>query len=308
MLIVLSGTFTGLGLFLLGMKFLTEGLDEITSGPFKTIIRNIRFHPTIGIIIGIVATGLLQSSSTTTIIIVSLVEANLITLYQATPMIMGANIGTTMTAQLLAFQPNKYIFIPFFIGVIFSFYKRNKKILFLGEILLGFSLIFIGIDLLGKGVIPLQNFIRFQEILWEFGKTPILGILMGFCITAIIQSSSTGVAILQSLASKGLISLPSAVAILLGENIGTCVTPLISSIHLSVMGKRAAFLHFFFNVIGVLLILPFINTLIHISYTLAPLNPARQIANAHTLFNVFSTIVFIPFIPLFVKLSNFIIR
>lgn len=306
MLTFLSGTLTGLGLFLLGMKFLTEGLDKVISGPFKNIIRNVRIHPIVGMIIGLVVTGLLQSSSTTTVIIVSLVETNIINLYQATAMIMGANIGTTMTAQLLAFEPNKYIFIPFFISIIFSFCKKNKKLGFLGETLLGFSLIFIGIDVLGKGIVPLQNYIRFQEILWEFGKTPIIGILIGFCITAIIQSSSTGVAILQSLASSGLISLPAAVAILLGQNIGTCITPLISSIHLSVMGKRAAFIHLFFNIMGVLLIFPFIKILIDISCFLSPINPARQIANAHTLFNIFSTIAFLPFIPVLVKMSNLI--
>lgn len=305
---VLSGVFTGLGLFLLGMRFLTEGLHQITSSRLKNVMKNIHLHPLIGILIGIITTGLLQSSSGTTIIVVGLVEANLLNLYQATSIIMGANIGTTITAQLIAFQPNKYIFMPFLIGLILSFNKKNRKLRFLGESLLGFSLIFIGIDLLSKGVSSLQNLIRFQEVLAEFGKTPILGVVMGFCTTAIIQSSSTGVAILQSLASNRLITLPAAIAILLGQNVGTCVTTLLSSIHLTAIGKRAAFIHLLFNLFGVIIIFPFINILASISSSLSPYNAARQIAHAHSLFNVIAAIIFIPFISFFVKASEFIIR
>ncbi|SNS05278.1 phosphate:Na+ symporter [Anaerovirgula multivorans] len=308
MLMVLSGVFTGLGLFLLGMRFLTEGLHQITSSRLKDVMKNIHLHPLIGILIGIITTTLLQSSSGTTIIVVGLVEANLLNLYQATSIIMGANIGTTITAQLIAFQPNKYIFVPFLIGLILSFNKKNRKLRFLGESLLGFSLIFIGIDLLSKGVSPLQNLIRFQEVLAEFGKTPILGVVMGFCTTAIIQSSSTGVAILQSLASNRLITLPAAIAILLGQNVGTCVTTLLSSIHLTAIGKRAAFIHLLFNLLGVIIIFPFVNILASISSSLSPYNAARQIAHAHSLFNVITTILFIPFISFFVKTSEFIIK
>lgn len=271
-------------------------------------MKNIHLHPFLGILIGIVTTALLQSSSGTTIIVVGLVEANLLNLYQATSIIMGANIGTTITAQLIAFQPNRYIFVPLLIGLFLSFHKKNRKLRFLGEILLGFSLIFVGIDLLSKGVAPLQNLIRFQEILTEFGKTPILGVMMGFCTTAIIQSSSTGVAILQSLASNGLITLSAAISILLGQNIGTCVTTLLSSIHLSNIGKRAAFIHLLFNLFGALIIFPFIPVLTNASTLLSPYNAARQIAHAHSLFNIVATIVFIPFISVFVRISEGIIK
>ncbi|KJF26177.1 Na/Pi cotransporter family protein [Clostridium aceticum] len=305
---VLSGVSTGLGLFLLGMKFLTEGLRQVTSSRLKHMITGLGLHPILGILIGMIVTALLQSSSGTTIIVVGLVEAQLLTLYQATSIIMGANIGTTVTAQLIAFQPSKYIFLPLLIGLLLSFHKTNKKLRFMGETLLGFSLIFIGIDLLSKGLHPLQQLTRFQEILITFGQRPILGIIMGFCTTAIIQSSSTGVAILQSLAANKLISLSAAVAILLGQNIGTCVTTLLSSIHLTVIGKRAAFIHLLFNLLGVLIFFPFMGVLCGISQTTAPTNAARQIAHAHSLFNIFSTIVFIPFISLFVKLSNIIIK
>lgn len=308
LLIVISGVLTGLGLFLLGMRFLTEGLHQITSSRLKNIMKNLKIHPIVGVCIGIITTALLQSSSSTTVIVVGLVEAKLLNLYQAASIIMGANIGTTITAQLIAFQTNRYIFVPFFVGLIFSFSKKNRKLRFLGEVLLGFSLIFIGMDLLSKGVAPLQNKLRFQEILIAFGETPILGVIMGFCTTAIIQSSSTGIAILQSLASNGLISLPASVAILLGQNIGTCVTALLASIHLSSTGKRAALIHLLFNLLGVLVIFPFMDILCTISSVLSPDNAARQIAHAHSLFNIVTTILFLPFTAFLVKISKGIIR
>ena len=308
MFIFLSGIFTGLGLFLLGLRFLTEGLYNINSQRLSSFIRTLDIPPVIGIITGIVVTCLLQSSSGVTIIVIGLVEANLINLYQATPIIMGANIGTTFTAQILAFQPNQYIFIPFFLGILLSFVKNKKKIAFLEESLLGFSLIFIGIDLLGKGLSPLESQIRFQEILLEFGNNRLLGIVMGFCLTAIIQSSSTGVAILQSLANNSLINITAATSILLGQNIGTCVTTLLSSIPLGPSGKRAALIHILFNLLGVIIIFPFVDILCSLSLILSPYNPSRQIANVHSLFNIITTIIFLPLIPLLVKISKSIIR
>ncbi|SDK18086.1 phosphate:Na+ symporter [Natronincola ferrireducens] len=308
MLIVVSNMATGLGLFLLGMKFLTNGLKEVTSSRLSYAIRNLKIHPILGIAIGILTTALLQSSSGTTIIIVGLVEANLLNLYQAAAIIMGANIGTTLTAQLIAFQPSRYVFIPLMIGLFLSLHKTNRRLRFFGEIFMGFALLFIGIDLLSKGVSPLASLVRFQEILLEFGTKPILGVILGFCTTAIIQSSSTGIAILQSLATNHLISLTAAIAILLGQNIGTCVTTLLASIHLTSIGKRAALIHILFNLWGVVLMFPFIEILCRLSITLSPINPARQIANAHSIFNVFSTIIFLPFIPLFVKLSTLMVR
>ncbi|SET59972.1 phosphate:Na+ symporter [Natronincola peptidivorans] len=308
MLMVISGISTGLGLFLLGMRFLTEGLQQITSSRLKSFIRNMHLHPILGVLIGILTSALLQSSSGATVIVVGLVEARLLTLYQATPIIMGANIGTTVTAQLIAFQPNQYIFIPLMMGIFLSFHKKNRKLRFAGEALLGFSLIFVGIDLLSRGVAPLESLIRFQEILSEFGNNPLLGILMGFCITAIIQSSGAGIAILQSLASNSLISLSSAAIILLGQNIGTCVTTLLASIRLSPIGKRAAVIHLLFNLLGVILIFPFINFLTNISASLSPYNAARQVANVHTLFNIMATAAFVPFVGFFVKASEWLIK
>lgn len=305
---IISTTSIGLGLFLLGMKFLTEGLNRFASSRFRYMFINLKIHPLLGVLIGTIVTGILQSSSGTTVILVGLVDANLLTLYQATPIIMGANIGTTVTSQLIAFDVAKYAFIPFVLGMLINLIFKNKKIRYIGEILIGFSLIFIGIDLLTKGLSPLKDILAFQMILNEFGKIPILGVLVGFSTISILQSGSTGVAILQTLASNEAISIYSAVAIMLGMNIGTCITAIISSLSLSKAAKQTAFVHLLFNIVGVILIFPFINLLCRVSISLSPLNASRQIANAHTIFNIFSTLIFIPFIGVFVNIARNIIK
>jgi len=305
---IFSASFIGLGLFLLGMKFLTEGLNRFASSRFRYMLVNFKIHPLLGVLIGAVITGILQSSSGTTVILVGLVNANLLTLYQATPIIMGANIGTTVTSQLIAFNLEKYAFIPFILGILINLISKNKKVCYIGEVLIGFSLIFIGIDLLTNGLSPLKDLLGFQRILNEFGKTPILGILTGFSTISVLQSGSTGVAILQTLSINGAISIYSAVSIMLGMNIGTCVTTTISSLSLNRAAKQTAFVHFLFNIIGVALIFPFINLLCTISISLSPLNPSRQIANAHTIFNVFSTLILLPFTNVLVNTARFFIK
>lgn len=304
LLIYLTTGLTGLGLFLLGMKLLTTGLNRVTSSRLQRHLKRMKIHPLLGILIGIITTMLIQSSSGITVIIVGLVEANLLTLYQATPIIMGANIGTTITAQLIAFKVGRLAPFILILGLILSFIKKRNKISLIGEVLVGFSLIFIGMDLLSQGVTPLQDIKRFQEILSVLGDRPFLGMLMGFSTTAIIQSSSTGIAILQSLARSNAISITSALPILLGQNVGTCVTTLLASLSLSSTGKRAAFIHLLFNSLGVIVFFPFINLLSGVAIKLAPLSPARQIAHAHSLFNIISTLLFIPLIGFFVKAAE----
>lgn len=308
MLFFITTGITGFGLFLLGMKLLTNSLNKATSSRFKHQLQKMKIHPLMGILIGVISTMLVQSSSGITVIIVGLVEANLLSLYQATPIIMGANIGSTITAQLIAFKVGRLAPFVLILGLILSFMKKRNKISLLGDLMVGFSLIFIGMDLLSQGVTPLQDIRRFQEILGVLGDRPFLGILMGFSTTAIIQSSSTGIAILQSLARVNVIGLTSALPILLGQNIGTCVTTLLASLNLSSIGKRAAFIHLLFNSIGVLVFFPFISLLAMAATALAPLSPARQIAHAHSLFNIISTILFIPFIGFFVKAAEHCIK
>ncbi len=214
---------------------------------------------------------------------------------------MGANIGTTITSQLIAFNVGKYAFIPFIIGILLNLIFTNKKIRFIGEGLIGFSLIFIGIVVLTEGLAPLKDILKFQKILGEFGRTPLLGILTGFSTISILQSSSTGVAILQTLATNEAISIYSAVSIMLGMNIGTCVTAILSSLSLNKAAKQTAFFHLLFNIAGVILIFPFINLFCKLCIYLSPFNPSRQIANANTIFNVFSTLILLPF-------SNFLVN
>lgn len=305
---IISAAFIGLGLFLLGMKYLTEGLNRFASSRFKYLIVNMKINPVLGVLIGAIITAILQSSSGTTVMVVGLVQANLLTLYQATPIIMGANIGTTMTSQLIAFNIQKYAFIPFLIGILANLAFKNKKLRYIGEVLIGFSLIFIGIDILASGLSPLKDIMGFQKILEEFGRNPILGILLGFSTISILQSSGTGIAILQTLSINGAVSIYSAVSIMLGMNVGTCVTTIISSLSLSRVAKQAAFVHFLFNIIGVLLVFPFINLLCSISVSLSPFNPARQIANANTIFNVFITLIILPFTNVLVNTAQLIIK
>jgi len=305
---IISSSSVGLGLFLLGLNFFTEGLEHFISERFKYVLVNLKAHPLLGVLAGCMLTGILQSSSATMIILVGFVQADLLTLYQATPIIMGVNIGTTVTSQLIAFNIGKYSFVLFLTSVLISLVTKNKKKRHIGEVLMGFSLVFIGIELLTKGLAPLKDMLALQQILKQFGSTPIFGILMGFSAISILQSSSTGIAILQTLASTGSISVYSAVSIMLGMNVGTCVTAIISSLPFSKSARQTAFIHLLFNIAGLILVFPFINLLCKISIYLSPLNLSRQIANAHTIFNVFSTLIFLPFTKVFVNIIQWIIR
>lgn len=305
---IISSVSIGLGLFLLGIRFFTEGLNHFVSKKFKHMLINLKTHPLLGVLTGCIITGILQSSSATTVILVGFVQADLLTLYQAAPIIMGINIGTTVTSQLIAFNISKYSFILFLAGVLISLMSKNKKKHYIGEILMGFSLVFIGIELLTKGLLPLKNALKFQQILGQFEKSPLLGILMGFLAISVLQSSSTGIAILQTLTGTGSMSVYSAVTIMLGMNVGTCITAIISSLPFGKSARQTAFIHFFFNMAGLILVFPFLNLLCRISINLSPLNLSRQIANAHTIFNVFSTLILLPFTKVFVNAAQLIIK
>ena len=305
---IISSASIGLGLFLLGLKFFTGGLNRFVSVKFKHILINLKTHPLLGVFTGCIITGILQSSSAATVTLIGFVQADMLTLYQAAPIIMGINIGTTITSQLIAFNIGKYSFIPFLIGISINLISKNKKNRNIGEILIGFSLIFIGIELLTTGLSPLKNILKFRQILEQFGKTPFLGILMGFSAISILQSSSTGIAILQTLTGTGSISVYSAIIIMLGMNIGTCVTAIISSLPFDKSAKQTALIHLFFNIAGTILVFPFIDILCRISIGLSPFNLSRQIANAHTIFNIFSTMIFLPFIEVFVYAVQLIIK
>lgn len=308
MLEIISPASIGLGLFLLGLRSFAGGLNHLVSKKFRHVLVNLKTRPLLGVFAGCIATGILQSSSATTVILIGLVQADLLTLYQAAPIIMGINIGTTITSQLIAFDIVKYSFILFLASVLISMTSKNKKNRYIGEVLMGFSLIFIGIELLTNGLSPLKNISKIHQILGQFGETPLFGVLMGFSTISILQSSSTGVAILQTLADTGIISVQSAVPMMLGMNVGTCVTAIISSLPFGKAAKQAALIHLFFNIAGLILTFPLINPLCRISVLLSPLNISRQVANAHTIFNVFSTIIFLPFTAVFVDMARLTIK
>ncbi|MTI49548.1 Na/Pi cotransporter family protein [Sporosalibacterium faouarense] len=302
------GIVIGLTVFLIGTKLLSTTFRTSVSFRLKALLQKTTSNKLLGVLIGIVATGLLQSSSATTIIVISLVHSGLITLYGAVPIIMGANIGTTITAQLVAFnfgESSPYL-IALIIFFLFIFKAKNNK--FAINILLGLTLIFLGIEFISISISSFKTVQFFTRLIVNIEDNRIISIFLGCIITATIQSSSTGIAILQIMASKGIISVSSALPIMLGQNIGTCANTLVGSIATNKVGKQAALIHIIFNVIGVIVFFFALDWLYNIVKLISPNNPGRQIANAHTLFNITSTFLLLPFSSVLVTISKKIIR
>lgn len=298
---VLFGVLGGLGLFIYGLWEMSEGLHKISGERMRRILHNFTGSPIKGVLVGTGITSLVQSSSATTVMVVGFVNAGLMTLQQALGVIFGANIGTTITAQLIAFKLTDYALPIIGVGMLTILFGRKKSHKHVGEFMLGFGILFLGLSILTSVVKPLGQNPVFNNILLTFSKQPLLGVLAAAAITAIVQSSSVTTGMVLSLAMANLLDLRTAIPLILGCNIGTCVTALIASIGTSVSAKRASAAHIAFNIIGVLVFLPFINYFdTVISHTSASL--ARQIANAHTIFNLINTFIFLPFIPLFTKL------
>ncbi|MDR5659385.1 Na/Pi symporter [Serpentinicella sp. ANB-PHB4] len=297
----------GICLFLIGIYFLTSGMHQIVSKTAKVWLIKFNINPLFGVIIGIIVTALLQSSSGTTVILISLVESKVLSLKQATPIIMGANIGTTVTGQLTAFSLGNYVVIIFIAACLFGLVFRKKYTAF-SITFFGFSLVFLGLDFLTKGFFYLQDLNILNTIFLSLENNPVSGLLSGFLLTAVIQSSGTAVAILQSLGANNIISVTSAIVVLFGLNIGTCVTTIIASIPLSRTGKRAALIHLLFNILGTVLCFPLIHLLVKITTHIAPYDIPRQIAHAHSLFNIISTFLLLPFIPFFIWFSYLVIK
>ena len=294
----------GLGLFLYGMNLMAQGLQNSAGNRLKRIIGLLTSNVVIGVLVGTAVTAIIQSSSATTVMVVGFVNAGLMNLYQAIGVIMGANIGTTVTAQLVSFNLEGIAPISLGIGIILYLFAKKPLVKNISEILLGFGILFTGMQFMKDAVKPLAEYKGFTDALVSFGHRPILGVLLGFAITGVVQSSSASMGMLIALAAQGLVPLSSALPILYGDNIGTCVTSLLSSIGASRNAKRAAVMHLCFNVIGTLIFLLILNK--PISYIVTRIDPtdtARQIANAHTLFNVVNVIILLPFSKLIVKLA-----
>lgn len=300
---LLFGIIGGLGLFLFGIHLMGEGLQKLSRDKIRTILSRFTNNRLSGVLVGAGVTSLIQSSSATTVIVVGFINAGLMTLRQSIGIILGANIGTTITAQLIAFKLTTYALLLVGLGSFLYFFSRKRKYKDIGETIFGFGTIFLGLNIITKAISPLSTEGgMITSLFLTLSHNPLLAVLVGLIVTAIVQSSSVTTGITIALASAGLIDINAAIPLVFGTNIGTCVTAILASINTTISAKRAAVAHVLFNVAGVLIafiLLPlYTNIVIHIS----PTDVARQIANTHTLFNIINTLIFLPFIPLYAKL------
>jgi phosphate:Na+ symporter len=304
--------FGGLSLFLFGIDQMSDGLKAVAGDRMATLLGSMTRNRFLGGITGAFVTAILNSSSVTTVLVVSFTTAGIMTLQQSIGVIMGANIGSTMTAQIVAFNVTQYAMLPITIGFGMTFFGKTEGMRHSGLMLFGLGLLFGGMGIMSEAMYPLRSFQPFLDLMSRM-ENPLLGILVGAGFTALVQSSAatTGIAIVM--AAEGLMSLPAGIALALGANIGTCATALLAAIGKPVAAKRAAGAHVLFNVLGVLIWLPFIGALAQLATAASPAHPEllgaarmaeevpRQIANAHTIFNVANTVLFIWFTGLFAK-------
>lgn len=298
----------GLGLFLFGMSYMGDGLQKTAGSKMKDILAALTKNKLMGVLVGTLVTGVIQSSSATTVMVVGFVNAGLMNLNQAVGIIMGANIGTTVTAFLVSLSITKLATFLVGIGVFMYLASKKKKVKSIAEVIIGFGILFIGMDIMKDAMGPLESNPQFIGLMTKF-KNPFLGILVGFVMTAILQSSSATTGILIAVAATGIISFESAYPIIFGQNIGTCVTALLSSIGANKTAKRAAVIHLLFNVIGTLLFMIFLRKPVQLMVLqLVPTNVPKQIAAGHIFFNILNVVIMFPFSGLLVKASEVIIK
>ncbi|WP_075722012.1 Na/Pi cotransporter family protein [Roseburia sp. 499] len=284
----------GLALFLYGMQMMSQGLEAAAGNRMKQILEKLTANRFLGVAVGAGITAIIQSSSATTVMVVGFVNSGMMTLQQAVWIIMGANIGTTITGQLIALDVGAIAPLFAFIGVAMIMFLKKQKYTHFGQILAGLGVLFIGMGMMSGSMEPLQQSETFIDLMTTFSN-PALGILAGAVFTAVIQSSSASVGILQALAVSGLIGLDGAVYVLFGQNIGTCITAVLASIGTSRNAKRTTLIHLMFNVIGTVIftVLCMVTPLVSFMESLTS-NPAAQIANVHTLFNIVTTLLLLP--------------
>lgn len=297
---LIFGMMGGLGLFLYGMQLLSDGLQKATGDKIQKILEFLTKKPVMGVATGALITSIIQSSSATSVITIGLVNAGLLSLKQAVSVIAGANIGTTVTAQIVSFRLEQYALPAIGIGFIFNFLSKKRSYKYFGQILLGFGILFLGLYTMSHAVRPLRDYTPFLNLLINISHNPLLGIAVATIFTAIIQSSSATTAIVIAMSIQGIIDIRAAIPLILGSNIGTCFTAVIASIGSSITGKRVALSHLFFNIGGVIIFLFFISKFSYLAALTSSSIP-RQIANAHTLFNVINAAILLPFLSLFVK-------
>lgn len=317
---IVFGLLGGLAMFLYGMNSMSDALQKAAGERMKRILGFLTKNPLMGALAGALVTAVLQSSSATTVMVIGFVSAGLMSLPQAISVIFGANIGTTMTAQLMAFKISNYIYPIIFIGFIMNFVFKKEKIRNVGMVIFSFGLLFEGIEVMGGVMKPLASSAIFVELMGKVSEIPVLGVVLGAVMTLVVQSSSATIAVLQNFASQpgpdgihSVIGLAGAIPILFGDNIGTTITALLASIGQSKNAKRTAIAHSTFNITGTILFMFLIRPLAAFVQWISPKGDeldiiSRQIANAHTTFNVACTLIWLPLIPVMVKIVKFIIR
>ncbi|MFH1868986.1 MAG: Na/Pi cotransporter family protein [Candidatus Omnitrophota bacterium] len=303
---LIFGLFGGLGLFIFGIHLMGDGLQRVAGDKFRNVLKILTSNPIKGVMVGTGITALVQSSSATTVMVVGFVNAGLMTLVQSLGVIFGANIGTTITAQIIAFKLTDYALPVIGIGMVLNIFFKKRFWKFLGLFLLGFGILFLGLSIMTKVVKPLAQNLSVVNAFVTINNRVLYGVLIGAAITALMQSSSVTTGMVLTLAAANLIDINGAVPIILGANIGTCITVMIASIGTTISAKRAAIAHLLFNAIGTIIFLIIIRPFIYlVGFTSSDI--VRQCANAHTLFNVINTLLFIPFIGLFAKIIEKIV-
>jgi len=317
---IIIALFGGLAIFIYGMNLMSDGLQKAAGDRMRSVLALLTSNPIFGVLAGALVTAVLQSSSATTVMTVGFVSAGLMKLPQAISVVMGANIGTTVTAQLIAFKIGDYAWVFVIIGfVMFFFFKNKEAIRNIGQTAFGFGLLFVGINTMGATMKPLATAPFFTDLMLQVQDWPVLGVAIGTMMTLVVQSSSATIAVLQNLAStagpdgvSSVLGLGGSIPILFGDNIGTTITALLACIGMSVNAKRTAVFHVIFNVTGTLIFIWWIPQIVDFITFISPKGAeidviSRQIANTHLMFNVTNTLLFLAFIPLFVKLVTKIV-
>lgn len=325
------GLLGGLGLFLFGMKIMSEGLQKCAGDRMRKILAALTTNRLVGTLVGLAVTAIIQSSSATTVMVVGFVNAGLMSLVQAIGVVLGANIGTTITGQLIAFKITKYALPAIGIGAGLKLFANKKGNMYFGEVLLGFGMLFFGLTIMKDAFDPIKGSEEFRNFFLMIGDRHLMGVMIGAIITMVVQSSSATMGITMALASSGLLTYEAAVALILGENIGTTITANLAAIGTNIAARRTAAAHFLFNFIGVAYMLIFFPFFLKFISSITPGDAdfviqtqqqvaamggnigdkpfiARHIANTHTMFNVINTIIFLPMIGLLAKLTTIIIR
>lgn len=325
------GLIGGLGLFLLGMKIMSESLQKVAGDRMRQILSALTTNRFVGAMVGIAVTAIVQSSTATTVMVVGFVNAGLMSLVQSIGVIIGANVGTTVTAQIIAFKITQYALPAIGIGCGLKLFSRNRKWSYIGEILLGFGMLFYGMTVMKQAFDPLKASEELSQIFMVVGDNLLLAVLIGAVLTVLVQSSTATIGITLALANSGLLSFEASVALILGENIGTTITTNLAALGTNLTARRTAFAHFLFNFIGVTYILILFPAFTRFIENLTPGDAdfmirtseqavmfsadigdkpfiARHIANTHTAFNIINTLVFLPLVTVLARLTSMMIR